>query len=71
MLFDRRRIRAPHLLMQFAPGVRDLDELAALVDLAFAARGQALVDQPVDQPRRGILRIQAAVASVDGLRFMA
>src|SRR5580700_6032043 len=56
MLFDDSGIGAPHLLLQFTPGFGDLDELAALVHLAFAARRQALVDQPVDQPRRGILR---------------
>src|SRR3954453_19895897 len=36
MLFDRRRIGGPHLFLQFAPGLGDFDELAALVDLAFA-----------------------------------
>src|SRR6185503_16122929 len=33
MLFDRRRIGVPHLLLQLASGLGDLDELAALVDL--------------------------------------
>ena len=65
MLFDRGRIGAPHLLLQLAPGLGDLDELAALVDLAFAARRQPLVHQPVDQPRGRVLRDQHLLFQFD------
>src|ERR1700688_4015399 len=51
VFFDRGGIRAPHLLLQLAPGLGDLDELTALVDLAFAPRRQPLIDQTVDHPR--------------------
>src|SRR5581483_8151648 len=45
VFFARGRIGAPHFLLQLAAGLRDLDELAALVDLAFAAPREPLVDQ--------------------------
>ena len=65
VLFDRRRIGAPHLLLQLAPCFGDLDELAALVDLAFAADHQPLLDQSVDQAGGRILRDQHLLFELD------
>src|SRR5438477_46817 len=65
MLFDRGGIGVPHLLLQLASGLGDLDELTALVHLAFATRRQPFVDQAVDQPRGRILRQQHLLFQFD------
>jgi hypothetical protein len=46
VLFDRRGIGVPHSLLKLAPGLGDFNELTTLVDFAFAARRQPLIDQP-------------------------